>query len=65
MRLYPLFTSVEQEPLRISEYRIADLGVISIEEERCVMALITHIVIVLIGSIFFAMSLLGLYKPGK
>ena len=29
------------------------------------MALITHIVIAIIGSIFFAMSLLGLYKPEK
>ena len=29
------------------------------------MALITHIVIAFIGIIFFAMSLLGLYKPRK
>jgi hypothetical protein len=57
--------SGEQEPLRISEHRIADMGVILIEEERCVMALITHIVIAIIGSIFFMMSFLGLYKPGK
>jgi hypothetical protein len=45
--------------------RIADLRVISFKEERYVMALITHIVIAIIGMTFFGMSLLGLYKPGK
>jgi hypothetical protein len=29
------------------------------------MALITNIVIIFVGMIFFGMSLLGLHKPGK